>query len=190
MRLYTIKLNAIGEYEPITIDIARGESIFLDIQVLGDDGFYYPGINNSTNLTDMDDSTYIINEYNGGGAACKFKITGDKDRDFVAKVYKKIIKIIGGHPVKSNVLVYIKPIRVRVHEYTVCEFSGGPVDTTSIQLIGVPRYVGKLNQSELKVESKITIGSTELTEEQLQALLALLPESENTEPETENTAGE
>ena len=181
MRLYTIKLNAKGEYEPITIDVARGESIFLDIEVLGDDGVYYPGINNSTNLTDMDDSTYIINEYNGGGAACVFKITGDKDRDFVAKVMKKVIKIIGGHQVMSNAIVYVKPIRVRVHEYTVREFPDGPVDTTSIQLIGVLRYVGKLNQSELKVESKITIGSTELTEAQLQSLLALLTPLQTTE---------
>lgn len=187
MRLYTIKLNAISEYEPVTIDVAKGESVFLRIEVLGEDGVYNPGIgiNNTTNLTDMNDSTYIINEYNGGGAACVFKITGDKDRDFVAKVIKKVIKIIGGFPIKSNELVYVKPIRVRVHEYTVREFSDGPVDTTSIQLVGVPRYVGKLNQSELKVESKITIGSTELTEAQLQALLALLPE-----PETENIDGE
>lgn len=175
MRIYTIKLNAISEYEPVTIDVARDESIFLDIQVLGDDGVYYPGINNSTNLTDMNDSTYTINEYNGGGAACMFKITGDKDRDFVAKIMKKVIKIIGGHQVKSNVVVYVKPIRVRVHEYTVREFPEGPIDTRSIQLTGVPRYVGKLNQSELKVESKITIGSTELTEEKLQALLAMIP---------------
>ena len=179
MRIYTIKLNAISEYEPVTIDVAIGESIFLDIQVLGEDGVYYSGINNSTNLTDMNDSTYTINEYNGGGAICVFKITGDKDRDFVAKVMKKVIKIIGGHQVKSNVVVYVKPIRVRVHEYSVCEFPKGPVDTTSIQLVGVPRYIGKLNQSELKVESKVTIGSTELTEQKLQALLALLPSENN-----------
>lgn len=178
MKCFTIKVDRNGVYNPITIDVQKGEKFAIKILAESSTGEYIEAVrNNDAKIVDISDSSNYISPDTVYFTAFIFSL--DSSTKFKATGLKwKNLKYLPGVPVPVTQWIdfEVQPFMINVHEYEVTELLAGPIDTYEITTIDSATN-GKLNSKELKVAQKITIGSTELTEAQLQSLLGLLTQT-------------
>ena len=171
MKCFTIKVDRNGVYNPITIDVQKDLKFAIRILAESYDGEYLDAIrSNDAKLVDISNSSNYISP---SGSYFIFSLSSSTQFKATGLVWKNIvIKPPIPVPVTQWILFDVQPFMINVHEYEVSELISAPIETSEITTVGSLR--GKLNNNELKVNQKITIGSTELTESQLQSLLGLL----------------
>ena len=180
MKCYTVHINDFSEYQPITIDVPYGEK--FGIMFIGPKSDYVCTIPpNEQGLIPMDGSEISIEQY---GTMMMFYLTSAKE--FCTNLNQQYRENVPGFPVPIS-----KNFKVKVKGIVINPCISNPNDKNNIvciqevdnpqqivQQINLSTGYTHLNSQELIVSNKLQIHNTELTEQKLQALLALLP-SEN-----------